>query len=333
MKINSLTGTAFHTVSIILLHKKFRSWETKSVYALLYIPYHEHIISAFTHPWHTRQDRFLHQITVLILIHHHFGKPLLIFFSNRRWHDFPLCISRQDCQCKLLHITEINHISPPLFFIKPVSKLLYQSGQRPHCLSGILHICNPFICRCIEIRFLNPINQSFQLLPDSLDGFPQLRIDSLIFFTRKLFPVEIHQNLTHFLIRVCPFQLFQFFFIWFQCLCIHIRTCRELTDFHRLSNQSIQIAQLLSDTFFHCMHHSWIFQMLSVYFIIFCTGDQPLTWIRITSWVFIQLKNQFLNLFIRSACSIFFHKFPELFLIFCIMFFQHFIQYILFKQT
>ena len=132
MQVNPLAAGFFLRIGMVLFHEKLRSCQTEFINALLDISYHETVKCALFLPGNTLKEQLLNQIAVLILIDQDLGKKLPVLTGSRCGSKASILLPlKQDLQCHMLHITEVDHIFLSLFFLKPLQELYGQCKQCP----------------------------------------------------------------------------------------------------------------------------------------------------------------------------------------------------------
>ena len=198
VKIDPLPLTVRQAVGIVFLHKKLRSRQAEPIDALLHISHHEDVIAPAGNLRHTRQDRLLYQVAVLILVDHHFVKPLLIFRRHRRWDKLSFLLHCQDLQGKLLHIIEVDHIPALLLLPEQSGKISDKPCQRLHRPAGCRHICRPLFTGRIKVRLLQLLHKLLRLLPKLLHQLFLLLGNRLVLFRGKAPPFrQPRRSLVH----------------------------------------------------------------------------------------------------------------------------------------
>ena len=328
MQVDPLLHMIFQAVCAVLFHKELRPGKTEAVNALLYIPYHEDIVSALRHPGHTGQDGLLHQVAVLVLIDHDLLKPLLIFPRGRRGHQFPVFFHGKDLQRELLHIAEVDHIPAPLLFSKQLCKTVHQTCERPHGRAGPPHVLLPLFAGHIEIQLADVLYQLFCLLAHFFYSFLFLIGHGLVLFPGHAFPGVPADHVILNVKRFRPFQPRRIFQIRLDHIPVHIRSVRLFTDLQGMLQQFPDISRPAAYPLCGAVRQFPAPGRL----ICLHTGSQPFFRLRITSGILVELQDDLLDLTVISPGPEPLHKIKELFCPFVIACFQQLIQHVLAQE-
>ena len=166
LKLDHLTWTFLPCIGGIFFHKKLRSCQTEPVDALLHVSYHKHVWMADPLSGNAADQRFLHQIAVLVLIH----QNLLVLAAQflccrRRLSGYLPCslfllpvhvpvllmnLFQQYLQRQMLQIIKIQHISLPLCLPVRLIKAFSHIQKHPDhglcscdSLDGLLRVLKP----------------------------------------------------------------------------------------------------------------------------------------------------------------------------------------------
>ena len=132
MQINSLSHRVIIRITGVFFDKKLRSCQSELINALLDISYHEPVKCVLFLSGNTFKEQLLDQIAVLVLVDQDLGKKLPVLPGSRCGSKASILLSlKQDLQCHMLHVTEVDHIFLSLFFLKPVQELYGQCKQCP----------------------------------------------------------------------------------------------------------------------------------------------------------------------------------------------------------
>ena len=182
VQVDPLFLTVFQRIALIFFHEQFRTGQTKTVDALLYISYHKDIFTFIDPAGNCLHQDLLDQITVLILIQ----QDLIIFFRKLSCrlagHIVFSFLFQKDIQGKMFHIRKIQNIFFTLLCLETLCKILCQLHQhlqrwcRCFCqfrqLSQIsVKISDSQFLQIIFCIFAKSFYQIFQLLRYSLHFF------------------------------------------------------------------------------------------------------------------------------------------------------------------
>ena len=325
MQVDPLLHTVCETVCLVFLHEKFRSGKTKAVNTLLYIPYHEDIVSALRHSGHAGQDGLLHQVTVLIFINHDLLKPVLIFSCGRRRDQFPVFFYCKNRQRKLFHVAEVDHIPAPFLLGKQLCKTVHQPCKCPHRRTRPPHILLPFSARSVEIQFTDILYQLFRLFAQLFYRLLFLIGHSFILLPGQALPGKAADHVILGGKPFRPFQAFHILQIRLQHIPIHIRSIRLFADLKGMFQHPADVSRPAAYSLCRPMRHLPSLRR----FICLHTGIQPSLRLRITPGILIELQDNLLNLTVISPGPEPFCKIKKLFCPFGIARFQQLIQHIL----
>ena len=128
------------TIGIVLLYEQVRSCHSETVYALLHISNHEHVIYSLTMTGYTFDYILLKEITVLILVNEYL--PVLlrdpVAHNGRDTVSLVVIAVAHHSQGKLCYIREVKYILVPLSLKQPVPVAICYPYQRAHEISDIL---------------------------------------------------------------------------------------------------------------------------------------------------------------------------------------------------
>ncbi len=125
---------AVRRIGMVFFHKKLGPCQAEPVNALFYVPHHKTVVFPVRLAGNGKQKALLHQVAVLVLVHHNLLIKLPALQRNlSRLLRLPV---QKNPKRKMLQIVKIQNIFLPLPCVIRVQKFLRQPhqflGDRPH---------------------------------------------------------------------------------------------------------------------------------------------------------------------------------------------------------
>ena len=252
VQVDPLLLAVFQRIAVVFFHKKLRSRQTKTIDALLDISYHKDIFALLYPSGHHRCDKFLHKVTVLILVHHDFLVFLRQFSCCLCRDQFSIHFLHKDPEGKMLHICEIQKILLSLLSGKSLLKLqgqFCQSFQRHSCTGDQLQKDFLFLIKKLRRKILADF---FFLISEFFCLFFFDRIYGAVSFGRKFRKRMSGQDIRN-LIIIFGFPASTYFPPEIQvinkCFVIKIRAVRLIADFSCTLCQCLCLIQFFIQRF------------------------------------------------------------------------------------
>ena len=130
MQLDLLMAALLCRVSLIFFQKQLRAGQPELIDALLHVAHHEHVGAAEALAADALDQRLLHHIAVLILVHQDFPKMFRQLVCHRAGASSSLRLLCQHLQGEMLEIVEIHHVPLPLRLLVAPGEFLRQRKER-----------------------------------------------------------------------------------------------------------------------------------------------------------------------------------------------------------
>ena len=172
-------SSVFLSVMRIFFQKKSRLCLAEPVDALFDISYHKPVFPSKTASADAFQYRFLHQVGILILIHHDFFVVFCKYIRCLGRQQLSILFPRQYFKCQMLLVCKVQNVFLPFLLLQPLHKGKGQLYVDLYISCRFTKLCKLFFVRYLEILFSQSLHCFFHPIS------------------------EIHHILAQFLIRIC----------------------------------------------------------------------------------------------------------------------------------
>ncbi len=324
-------------VPAIFLQKEPRLRLPEPVDALLHISHHEPVLPTLPAGTDAVQNRLLHQITVLIFIHHDLCKIICKKVRRLRGNQLSVLLPGQDLQGQMFLIGKIKDIFLPFLLIQPLQEPKRQLRIDLHMFRRPAHLFHGSLPGQRKIL----LHQSFQSVLYAVSDVHDLPAQCIIRIRhgfgaaagKPLKPYLCHKLLVCF--HTCALhQFLQKFHISTQRFFIGPGTERCTGDGKRPLDLSSAVSRRRPKLCKHRVRSRKVLPGRALGHLVHSrTGGQPPDRLGAGHGIFIELQNQLCNTVSPVSASVALRKADEFRPAFLMSFLQELIHCILLQQT